>query len=499
MQNVGFLWNATQKYSVFSDAYYTGCRTDGYGGAMTVPPGYKKILITTATYYTCSWETVIRNARFWGIDIIAIVTNQLSDEFAESWGGNYQPQLGDPLLTFFSNTVASDQWSVSDSLRNPYPYTYGRAGPSLGQSPAVGAIFNGISIIVGTSGLNFSRWFWPFGPIEVFLEEPPSSETGLTMQIGYQGSFVNGVLYWSITANLIMLMVTTAKLYLFLHAQQSFKLTLPIMVIGICWLASFFYLFQTVFRSSDALPANVRDGLGSLVWPLLWSACMILGFYFGEVALLTSSSATTNVLGKMLIPAIISMTVVWGIFLGLTIYLNFLGAYKDTEQILFILFQGSLTSYANTLAEFQATVSFVCIGICVAILAFGSISIIIGARGMTNDGAKAIWIIAGLSVFILLCVSGFGLFYWSNYFTTSRFGWSNGFTIVYSQYLWRYLIPSLHHFFIVMALCFAFRLSLEKEIEVSKSGTSSTSGSMSGSGSSSSSSSSANRDPVIEL
>lgn len=407
--------------------------------------------------------------------------------------------MGDPLLTFLANNVASDEWSVDDSVRNPYPYTYGRVGVSTGQAAGVGAVANNINLVIGSTGNSFSRWFWPFGPVEIFLEEPPSSETGLTRQLGYQGSFVNGVLYWSITANLIMLMATTAKLYLFLHAQQSFKLSLPIMVMSICWLASFFYLFQTVFRSSDALSQGVRDGLGSLVWPLLWTACMILGFYFGEVALLTSSSTTTTVLGKMLIPALLSMLVVWGIFLGLTVYLNFLGAYKDQEQLIFNLFLGVLYTYNQTLAEIQATVSFVCIGITMAILVFGSVSILIGSKGMTGDGAKAVWLIVGLSVFVLLVLGGFGLYYWSNFFTSYRYGWTNGFTVAYSMYLWRYFIPSLHHFFIVMALCFSFRLSIDKEIEISKSGTSSTSGAMSGSGSGSSSSSSASRDPVIEL
>jgi hypothetical protein len=420
---------------------------------------------------------------------------------AAEWGGKYIPQLGDPLLLFIFGSGFGDEGSTQEYFMNirkqtpPEPTDIGQCA-WLPEAPA-GSCFS-YTVVADALG----RPFWPFGTPTMRLEKMPSSLTGLTRQLGYQGSFVNGVRWWSVVAVMIMLMMTTAKLYLFIHVQEKFAITLPIVVLGLCWLASFFFCFGTIFFSTDvAIRPGVVQGLAYVCWPLLWTACIVLGFYFRDVSTLTTSSeGTQNILGKLLIPAIVVMVIVWGIFMGIVIYLQFMGAVQINEFFIARAAQGYSDTQNQEYVVIQGAIAFACIVVVVAILAFGSISIVSGSSGMSSEGKRTIYSIAALSLFILLVLGGFGMYFWTGEFSFHNKGWTTGNTFDDTHMLWKVFIPTMHHFLIVVALCFAFRVSVDREIEMSKSGTSSTSGmSSSSSGSSSSSSSSSSRDPVIEL
>jgi hypothetical protein len=77
---VGFEWNATQTFSTFSDFYANGCRTDGFCGPMIVPTGNKKAwVLTSFQTRPCTWETVVRNGRFLGMDVIVVASSGDTD------------------------------------------------------------------------------------------------------------------------------------------------------------------------------------------------------------------------------------------------------------------------------------------------------------------------------------------------------------------------------------------------------------------------------------
>ena len=411
--------------------------------------------------------------------------------------------MGDPLLAFMTLSAYSDEASLLTSNLIPkdtsLPFNFGNRGQCLVDE----TLSSSECFLLFATAESLGRSFWPFGPYTFVLEEMPGSLSGEQRQLGYQGSFYNFVIYFNVTLVLIMLVMSTSKLYLFLHVQEKFALTLPIIILGLCVLASFFSLFNTVFFTSNtAAPQEVLEGLQLLVWPLLWTACIVLGFYFGDVSMLTSSSSTSRILGKMVVPAVAVLFLVWGLFLGLTIYVTFLGAGDTNDHFFESLAQGNSDVLVYNLLVVRAAASFSCVIVCVAIVLFGGISIFLSSSGMSSEGRKTIIAISGLSLFITLVIGGLGLFYWSNYFTFNNVGWSPGFTDLHRIAIWELMVPILHHFLIVVALCFTFRISVDKEIEMSKSGTSSTSSSSSSSlssSNSSSSSSSSTRDPVIEL
>lgn len=499
---VDFQWNKTQLYNTFSDFYLSGCRTDGIIGPMTVPVGNKKVWnVMMFQTHPCEWETIIRNGRFLGMDIILVATSHELDFNVDDWGGRYIPQLNDPLLIFAYGAAFTDQTSQQETLFNirgtmpPQQTNVGECAWVSSTSATQCVAYTAISDSLG-------RPFWPFGVPVYRLDVTPSSMTGLTRQMGFQGSFVNGARWWSVIACMIILLMTTAKLYLFFHVQEKFALTLPIIVLGLCWLTGFFFAFGTIFFPTDvAIPYYVLVGLGYICWPLLWTACIVLGFYFRDVSTLTTSAeGTQNVLGKMLIPAVIVMTIVWAIFMAIVIYLQFYGAVEINSFFFGRAAQGYQDTQNQEYLVVQAAVSFACIIIVMAVLAFGAISIVMGSSGMSSEGKRTIYSIAGLSLFILLILGSFGIFFWTGELSPRNKGWMIGVPAIYGIMLWKYLIPTMHHLLIVVAMCFAFRVSVDKEIEMSKSGTSSTSGmSSSSSGGSSSSSSSSSRDPVIEL
>ena len=71
---IGFRWNQTKTYNVFGDYYMDGCRSDGVGAPMNVPSSNGKALIIVRTTQRCTWETIIRNARFNGFDLVVVKT-----------------------------------------------------------------------------------------------------------------------------------------------------------------------------------------------------------------------------------------------------------------------------------------------------------------------------------------------------------------------------------------------------------------------------------------
>lgn len=212
-----------------------------------------------------------------------------------------------------------------------------------------------------------------------------------------------------------------------------------------------------------------------------FTGVLILGFYFGEIASLTSAQSVPG-LSKMKIPAAVFIIVLWAVVISEGIV--------NTVDATFQTANGG-----NLLQEFYfAWLGVVVPFACTAVLLWGSISLLLAMRGGGNTGA--ILRVSLLAVAIVVFYWAFGLVGFLFFFAPglNAFVFFGPFTLQELSGL-RALFFLLGFGLINICMTLAFSVSTEKEIEVSKSGTSSTSGSSGASSSSSSSSA----DPVIEL
>jgi len=298
----------------------------------------------------------------------------------------------------------------------------------------------------------------------------------------------------------VCLCLCFARLSQFVVYQDGLKPSLPQIIIGILIMDSFFYMFGNVFFCQlTPIRQQVWLILFLLSWPLGWTACMLLGFYFREVSVLTSSQSGSNILGKLLIPALVVMGLVWVFFLTLEIFVA--AGSPGVLQSFWPDVTGGVDAARFTFQQLEtaeAAVFFVCMGVVIVVIVFGVVSLLFAVAGTTGQHRGSVLNIVVLGFILVVDVGAFGFFRWSQTFAFSGYGWGLTMTLS-SNYMLRFvLIDNIYHPILIIVLLANFRVKTAKEIEISKSGTSSTSSGSSKSSSSSSSSSSTS-DPVIEL
>jgi len=208
---------------------------------------------------------------------------------------------------------------------------------------------------------------------------------------------------------------------------------------------------------------------------MIFSAALILGFYFREVSLLTSSPDSMAALNKLVIPCIVVVL-----------------AWMVGETIVSTL-QSDPTSYnIDIITVFQADAGFTIAMACVVFLflGWGVFSLLFSLRNSGGSAARGTVVrVSLLGIGVMVTLLPFGIIHGWCYLVLLKDLYTS--TMFFLFFGMASAVPAI-------IICLSFRVSISKEIEISKSATSSTSGSSGASGSSKSSSSSA-ADPVIEL
>jgi len=294
---------------------------------------------------------------------------------------------------------------------------------------------------------------------------------------------VSAVMYVGLAALLVSLTIVIWKLALFISFEGGIKFSIAQIALFTCWLGCIFSIYPWALVGEWGLfgPGHTEGMQMFEYFPTSWmmTVTLILGLYFREIGTLTQSAS--GGLGKMTIPAIIILSLLW----AATITLGFLNVFEP---------QGAGGSDANgQFGQFYLAVICVVSAGTIFIICWGAITLVSGLGFQSNKGAA--FRIIFLSAFCMICSVGFGLA-----FTITRVFIADVVKDLSEFETWIFwvaintVVPAV--VYAVVAL--NFRVQVAKEIEISKSGTSSTSSSSS-SGSSSSSSSSSQADPVIEL
>jgi hypothetical protein len=212
-------------------------------------------------------------------------------------------------------------------------------------------------------------------------------------------------------------------------------------------------------------------------WSIIATQIMILGFYYGEVARLTSAQSVPG-LQIMRIPAAIVILALWVV----TIVAGSLDATRD--------------SLNGGIRNLNISVFSIAWGLAGFLVIWGTISLLLQLGASTQKAAIVRLIVLTGAIVVIFWACGFAFLVFTNFFTIPATqaldlrGVENLDIVLLALNIFA---PSA----IGLIFVYVFRVQVQKEIEISKSGTSSTSGT-SGSASSSSSSSSSS-DPVIEL
>jgi len=294
----------------------------------------------------------------------------------------------------------------------------------------------------------------------------------------------------NIAFGVIVMLVAVAKLSLFVHMEGGVKLSLPQVVLSLCFLTGFFwFLVYGILGGNTKLdtaivPTDSVAAVSQMSYGFCYTSLIVLGFYFGEISQLSSMQKVPG-LDKMRIPAAIFVALLWAVVISnqatdASDPTPFNGFSPGLLQNFFFAWLGVVVPFFTS-----------------AILLWGSINLL---RAMPTSSVK--------SPFIRVAVVSFSSFaiMWSlilvgfiNFFGPPPTGQTTtwGAFTVYQYVCLREIFWGLGYCIISVLACSLFNVSVAKEIELSKSATSSTSSSSkSKSGSSSSSSSS---DPVIEL
>lgn len=296
-------------------------------------------------------------------------------------------------------------------------------------------------------------------------------------------------IHWFVIAlSLIVMMLAVFKLASFITAT-GIQLSIAQGVIFLCFLSSFFmFVFSGLcgsFRVYNMyiVPTDVIQGFEFFFLGFTFTAVLILGFYFGEIASLTSAQTVPG-LDKLKIPAIIVIVVLWGVVLGISIASGTDTGFTSGTQ-------------ATSLNDFYfAMLCCVIPGLSSLVLIWGCVSLLRALAGSGNTTAVIRVVILSLFIVVVYWLMAFlGLlisFMPTGWDFTTLLGdmpldWEQGV---------RAILIFLGFNLMNASMIMSFSVSVQKEIEISKSGTSSTSGSSS---TSSSSSSSSSNDPVIEL
>ena len=299
----------------------------------------------------------------------------------------------------------------------------------------------------------------------------------------------DGAVRWiNYTVCLILVLVATFKYSQIYSAEGAVKASIPQMVIGLSFVVGVISLVNYgmlggIANSSAIAPIDGFQFTFLFAIATYYAALMVLGFYFGEVASITSAKNVPG-LGRLRLPAVIFILVnyIFFIVFGAIDASDFLA--DDSVN---------LVGYRNLAF---AWIGVVCPFIVSCILVWGSISLLQGFYSM----GKISWPAVRIFLIALLCI----LTMWTLLFMVNIYAYGPGTTLntvvfetVVQDYFWqRDLMTVFGTCFPCILICLNFSVSVSKEIEISKSGTSSTSGS---SGSAVSSSSSSSSDPVIEL
>jgi hypothetical protein len=291
--------------------------------------------------------------------------------------------------------------------------------------------------------------------------------------------------YFAISLGLLAMIFASWKISLFVHLQGVSIYSIPQLVLACNFLGGFFiFLIWGLFGSASTndfaiVPADAGSAL--LFFPLIFvfSGMIILGFYFGEIARL--SSASSGGFEKMKIPVII--------FLSLTALIIIIANIVEASDPVISAQTGNTQLNQFFFAWLGVIVPVAVTGV----LVFGCLVLLMAMKDSSNKTPIIriilIGVICVLSVWIIF--AGVFMFYFPNQSLTSP-PWS---TLTFEEFQGiRSLLLDLGCAIPCIFLSFNFSVAVQKEIEISKSGTSSTTSSKS-----SSSSSSSSQDPVIEL
>lgn len=339
----------------------------------------------------------------------------------------------------------------------------------------------------------------------------PRFLTGAMRQIHTVGTIFSFTIYAGRVAGIVLMIVGFVKYVQFFKFEGGVKLSIPQMVLSLVIVLGFDLTWITMFPRflPVPIPIDVYEFFEDFGFPVAWTAVMIMGFYFREVSLLTSSSAAVGVLNKVKIPAIIVLSLMWAFFI-ITQIMFVVDPEFMSEQKIVTFYRFNLNSlgatdfvdYVSQIETARAAVAIVLIILCTAILVFGVISLLIAIGGASMSSKKTVIRISVLCSIIVIVLCVVGIMRWNFYICFCDVALGAQMTNL-DQIFTTLKYTVWHHFLVGMAILIAYRVQESKEIEASKSavdGTSSTSGSSSSSGGSSSSSGSSSAgDPVIEL
>jgi len=274
--------------------------------------------------------------------------------------------------------------------------------------------------------------------------------------------------------------VSAAKLVQFLHLD-GIAFTFPFVTLLVCVLGGIIAVFLTqlglnCWRTPVSL-AYFRF-FNTFCIGFAFSACLLMGLYFREVACLTSEKKIRG-LDLYFWPAVAVIGASWVLIL----------ISGGVSQVVSLqVTTALLVNFAFMIAALVVQL-FVC--------AFGSVSLFFMVRKSGGSSSADVVRLICLTLGASIVLTGFGIGYLvlqnfkgtyplSNTMTTISF-------VVFQEFAFVF-VPCC----CMLMVAINFRVAVSKEIELSKSGTSSTSSS-GRSSSSSSSSSSKSVDPVIEL
>jgi len=295
---------------------------------------------------------------------------------------------------------------------------------------------------------------------------------------GSSPQFVFAVCY---IATLTLMFMSAAKFYAFV-IFNGLTFGLPQIVCAVAFLSS----IVMVFLAQASVYGAGYGSIPSQVWRYfeMWPYCaglslsVLLGFYFREIATLTSAGDLVG-LQKMKWPAIIVLCVLW-------VWVQILGGL----QAVFI--SGSNVGGGNVAMIIMITFFSVTSALALFITSWGGFSLLQHAYNTQSFGRILFIVLTGFGSLGLVISAGLNYILGRGWFV---FYGRVGYLSPLSGWILLTLFPCLFCPVAIVVILLNFTIRLNKDIELSKSGTSSTSSA----GSSKSTSSSSQADPVIEL
>lgn len=438
-----------QYYSYSSSIFgknYSAVPAPGLFACTTLPPVYAGSLVLTAFNgdSPCDFNTMVSMITQAGA-VAGIVVAPFPQTVTLIKTGSVPPPGMAPILSW-ANFGAAQGLGVQSQL----PMSIAAVGGALALGsvnvtldyPEANPLFQAWNTV--PSGLSFIYWF------SIFL-----ALLALTLVCVQLGLFLfNG--YWRSLASAVLIL-------------SYFGCVILV-----------FSSFGMIVQTSPGSPASF-NGYGFFEWwayPFCLSGTLLLGFYFIEVASLTSAQTVPG-LNLFKIPVICLVAAVW----ILTIIISFIAIFYNTGDP-----KGADGPERYAVAVIFGIAIALQLGICV----YGAIVLLI------SMGPKKSLVLPFICLALLCSLNvawGFSFYIGLRWFATSATpDWTEEYLTIIYQFV-RIWPPA----FVFIGFAFMFRVKVEKEIEVSKTATSSTSSSDSRGSSKSSSSSTQSHDPVIEL